>query len=128
MRFAKNLKFVFSLKRLFNSFEYAWRGLRYAWATEQSFKMQIIIALIVIILALYFRIPAIKALILGLTILMVLSFELVNTMAERIIDLVEPRWQDRIRDIKDVLAGAVLIVALGSVIIGLIIFWPYLLN
>jgi len=57
---------------------------------------------------------------------MVLSFELVNTMAERIIDLVEPRWQDKIRDIKDVLAAAVLIAALGSIIIGLIIFWPYL--
>jgi len=117
---------MFSLKRLLNSLKYAFQGLKYAWRTEQSFKMQVIIALIVVVLAFYFQIPATKALILGLTILMVLSFELVNTMAERIVDLVEPRWQGRVGHIKDVLAAAVLIAALGSIIIGLIIFWPYL--
>lgn len=119
---------MLSSKKFFRSFKYAWQGLRHAWRTEQSFKMQIIIALIVIILAVYFRIPAVKSLILGLTILMVLSFELVNTMAERIIDLVEPAFQDKIGHIKDVLAAAVLIAALGSVIIGLAIFLPLIIN
>ncbi|PIP17382.1 MAG: diacylglycerol kinase [Candidatus Portnoybacteria bacterium CG23_combo_of_CG06-09_8_20_14_all_37_13] len=117
---------MLSLNKFLKSLKCAFRGLIHALRSEQSFRLQLIVAFIVIALAVYFRIPAIKALILGLTILMVLSFELVNTMAERIIDLVEPRWQDKIRDIKDVLAAAVLIAALGSIIIGLIIFWPYL--
>jgi len=117
---------MLNLNEFLKSLKCAFRGLIHALKSEQSFRLQLIIALMVIALAIYFRVPAIKALILGMAIIIVLSFELVNTMAERIIDLVEPAWQDKIRDIKDVLAAAVLLAALGSVIIGLIIFWPYL--
>ncbi|MFH1392303.1 MAG: diacylglycerol kinase family protein [bacterium] len=117
---------MINLSKFFKSLKCALRGLIHALRSEQSFRLQIIIAFIVIALAIYFRVPAIKALVLGMAIIIVLSFELVNTMAERIIDLVEPRWQDNIRDIKDVLAAAVLLAAIGSVIIGLVIFLPYL--
>jgi diacylglycerol kinase len=110
------------------SFKCAFRGLIHALRTEQSFQIQIVVALVVIILAVYFHIPRVQGLILGVTILMVLSLELVNTIAERIVDLVEPRWHNRVRDIKDVLAAAVLLASLGAIVIGVIVFGPYVFN
>lgn len=116
---------MFSLKKFIQSFRFALRGLKYAWSKEQSFRLQIIIAILVIGAAFYFGVTYFEGLILGVTILIVLSLELINTMLERVIDLVEPTWQRQVGEIKDILAGAVLIAALGSIIIGAIIFWPY---
>jgi len=115
-----------SLEKLKKSFQFAFKGLKCAWQQEQSFRIQLIIAFVVIGAAVYFHITRLQALVLGLTILMVLSFELVNTMSERIIDLVEWRWKQEVGEIKDVLAGAVLVASLGAIIIGIIIFFPYI--
>lgn len=58
----------------------------------------------------------------------VIILEGLNTVLERIIDLAEPRYHEAVRQIKDALAGLVFLAAFGAVIVGLVIFLPYLLN
>lgn len=55
----------------------------------------------------------------------VLSAEVTNTAIERLADQIEPRFDTNIRDIKDVAAGAVLIIAGLAAIVAIIVFWPY---
>ena len=56
----------------------------------------------------------------------IIILEGVNTVLERIIDLVEPRYKDMVGEIKDALAGLVMLASVGAVLIGLLIFWPYI--
>lgn len=56
----------------------------------------------------------------------IIILEGLNTVLEKIIDLSEPRYHEAVRQIKDALAGLVLIAVAGAAVIGLVIFWPYL--
>jgi undecaprenol kinase len=60
-----------------------------------------------------------------LTIALVLSLELANTAAERVMDILKPRVHPYARVVKDAMAGAVLIAACAAVCIGMCILLPY---
>jgi diacylglycerol kinase (ATP) len=64
----------------------------------------------------------------GVCIALVLSLELINTSIEKTIDLLHPDFNERAGEIKDMAAAAVLVAAIISVIIGLIIFIPKILE
>lgn len=117
---------IFSFKKFIRSFQCAFHGLKYAFLKEQTFRIQIIIALVVIALMFYFNVSPLEKVILLAMIFLVLSLELVNTTAEKILDIVEPNSRPKVRIIKDTMAAAVLVSAFGALIIGLIIFLPYL--
>jgi len=112
-----------ALKR---SFSHAIRGLSRVAGEEQSFRIQTGAAAVVVVLmfALDVRPPE-KALLL-LAIAMVLVLELVNSIFERIADMMQPRVHHYVADIKDIMAGAVLVASAASAFIGAVIFWPYL--
>jgi diacylglycerol kinase len=59
--------------------------------------------------------------------LVVLSLELINSQVERILDLVQPEDHPRVKTIKDFSASAVLLSVIGSVVVGIIIFWPHII-
>lgn len=113
------------LKRLIRRFKYSFRGLWYAAGHEQSFRIQLAAALAVTLLMVFFRVKAWEAAILIFSMLIVLVLELINTAAERIIDILKPRIHNYVRDIKDIMASAVLLASAGAAVIGLLIFWPY---
>lgn len=110
------------------SFKYASRGISYAWETEQNFRVEIFIALLVVIMMLVFPLRPIQQVLLGLLIIWVLTLELVNTVLERMADIMKPKAHPYIKITKDLMAGAVLISAAGSAVIGIIIFYPYWAN
>jgi len=110
------------------SFRYAIRGIKYAWKTEQNFRSEIYIALFVLIMMLVFPLRPIEQVLAGLLIIWVLTLELVNTVLERMADIVKPRVHPYIEITKDLMAGAVLISAAGAAVIGVIIFYPYWAN
>ena len=56
----------------------------------------------------------------------VLVLELINSVFERISDGLKPRLHPMVKDIKDIMAGAVFLSSLVAAIIGILIFWPYL--
>jgi len=113
-------------RKFFSSISHAFQGLQTAYLEEKNFRIQIFIAIIVIILAIFLRITKIEWLIILITIGIVLSLELLNSMVEKVLDIINPAKDPKIKIIKDISAAAVLIVSLMAVIIGLTIFIPYL--
>lgn len=117
----------FSIKKFIGSFANALRGIKYA-AKEQNFRMQLIISVIVIFFSLYFDLKIWEKLVLVLMIVLILVLEILNTVFERVTDILEPRIHPYAKIIKDMMAAAVLISAVGSVIIGILIFGPKMIN
>lgn len=115
----------FSVKKFIRSLINASRGIKYA-AKEQNFKIQIIISIIVIFFAQYFDVKVWEKLALVLIIVLILVLEILNSVFERVVDILEPRVHPYAKIIKDMMAAAVLISAIGAVIIGLIIFGPHI--
>jgi diacylglycerol kinase len=55
----------------------------------------------------------------------VLVIELINTIFERVVDILKPSVHPYAQLVKDIMAAAVLLSSIGSIIVGIIIFWPY---
>lgn len=117
-----------SLQRLKQSFFDAARGFGYTFRSEQNFRIQMAVAILVGGGAFVLGLKRWEIILVFLLILMVLSMELLNTVVEKFSDLLMPRMHQQILVVKDVMAAAVLATALGAGIIGGFIFWPYLVN
>ena len=110
------------------SFKIALFGLKSAFKEENNFRTQFIIAVIVICFVIFFGLNSIEASIIFLTILVVLSMELINSQIEKFLDIIQPEHHPRVKIIKDFSAGAVLLSVMGSIVIGFLIFWPYVIK
>jgi diacylglycerol kinase (ATP) len=117
----------FSIAARGKSFRYALRGMGLILKTQHNFWIQSSVALLVIVLGVFFAISAIQWCILVLAMMAVLVAESFNTAMEIDIDLTSPEYHPYARDTKDVAAGAVLLAVIGAVIIGGIIFIPKIL-
>lgn len=118
---------IFNLKKFIKSLGFALRGLKSAMA-EQTFCLFCIAAVAVIILMFLFKVSLYEKLILILITTFVMTLELINSRIERILDIFQPNHDPRVKIIKDISAGAVLLACLGALIIGILIFWPYLVK
>lgn len=116
-----------SFRTLKKSFGYALKGFAYAFKHEQNFRIQTIIGLCVIIAAAVFHVKAWEAVALTGMVVGVLVLEIANTVIEKLIDLLKPRMEQYSGIVKDLMATAVLLSSLASIIVGLIIFLPYIL-
>lgn len=110
------------------SFKFAADGLLYAFKTQRNLRIHLFIALLIIIAGVFLQISYLEFSILILTIAVVISMELFNTAIEAGIDLVSPDNQPLAKIAKDLGAAAVLMFALASIIIGLLILGPRLLD
>lgn len=115
-----------SLRRLLNSFADALRGLKHVFQSEQNFRIQILFGALVLVAAIYFPLPNWQVIVLILLILLVLLVEILNTVFEYFSDLLKPRLHHYVGVIKDIMAGAVLLTSLVALVVGVIIFYPYL--
>ena len=106
------------------SFKCAYEGIRYAISTQRNFRFHLSAALIVVIAAWMLRIDAVAWAVLVLTMGGVIVVELINTAVEVMVDLVSPDYHPLAKTVKDLAAGAVLLAAIGSVIVGIIILGP----
>lgn len=113
--------------QLIRSFGYACRGLKFIWR-ENNFKIQIVIALIVIIAMYFFDLSRLERVALIIVIFSVLILESLNTIFEHLSDVLKPRLHDYIGIIKDIMAAVVFMASLGALIIGIMIFWPHLMD
>ncbi|MDQ7815130.1 MAG: diacylglycerol kinase [Patescibacteria group bacterium] len=113
-------------KGLGESFSHAWRGLRLAFVSERSFRIQVIAATVVFFIALVLPLKEHERLILLLAVAAVLVLELLNSAVERLVDLSKPRLHAFAKDIKDIMAAAVLVASAFSLVIGLLVIWPYI--
>lgn len=115
------------MKKFLNRFKFALEGIRSAFA-EQTFRICCFFAVLVIILMIILGLNTKDKEILILTITIVLAFELLNSQIETLLDIVQPNFDNRVKKIKDISAGAVLISIIGAVVIGILIFYPYVLS
>ena len=118
---------MINFKKLVLAFKVAIRGLGLVIREEQTFRIQVVAAVLVIFFMFYFPLTAPERTILILAIVLVLGLEIINSQIERILDLLQPNFDPKIRRIKDLSASAVLVVSIGSFFVGLLIFLPYLL-
>lgn len=115
-------------KNILYSFKYAIEGIKSSIETERNMKIHITIAILVIIFGLILKISKIEWFICIILISAVISAELFNTVLEVIVDMIMPEKNDNAKRAKDIAAGAVLVMAIGSAIIGLMIFVPKLVE
>ncbi|HLC99533.1 hypothetical protein A2841_01365 [Candidatus Kaiserbacteria bacterium RIFCSPHIGHO2_01_FULL_48_10] len=116
-----------SVRNFGKSFRYAFQGFVYVFQHERNFRVQVLAALLVVVLMLIYPLKTWERVILSLVITLVLVLELINTIFEKIVDILKPRIHHYVEMIKDMMAAAVLIASLGAVAIGLLIFIPYLI-
>lgn len=76
----------------------------------------------------YFKVTKAEWIILIFTFSLVIGFEMVNTAIESMTDILTLRYDISAKNAKDTAAGMVLVSAIFAVIIGLVIFIPYLIN
>lgn len=114
------------MNKLLQSFGYAFKGLAYAFRSQLNFKLHCVATALVVALGLYVQLSIAEWLWISLAIALVLAAELFNTAIEVLVDLVSPTWNDKAGKVKDVAAGAVLLIALLALAIGLFIFVPKL--
>lgn len=112
----------------YKSMGYAIEGIVACLKKERNIKIHFVVMIIVIICGFLLHITLFEWMICCLLFGMVISLELINTAIEATIDLCSPQKHPLAKLAKDCAAGAVLINAIVSVIVGLIIFIPYFLE
>ena len=115
-------------KNLFSSFGFAIEGVMHALKTNRNLRIHFLAAFLVIIASIYFGVNPFEMGILGVMILLVISAEMVNTAIEEMVNLITTEHRREAKLAKDVSAGMVLITVIGSVIVGILIFGPYVLR
>ncbi len=110
------------------SFKHAIDGLKTALKDQPNFVFQFCAALLVIAIGFYFDLTKSDWLIVILTIGFVLAFELTNTAIEEIVNSFTDQVHPAAKKAKDVAAGAVLVAAVTAVVVGLMIFLPYIIR
>lgn len=108
------------------SFKYAFRGIRSVVSSERNAKVHILFAVLAIGLAIALKINAIEFLLIVFTILLVFLTEIINTAIEKTLDLISQENHHMVQQIKDMMAGAVLIAAIAAIIVAVVIFTPVL--
>ncbi len=109
---------------LLHSFKYAFEGIWYVLRSQRNAKIHLGVTLAVILLGLFLRLSALHWAVLLVTIGMVFAAEMFNTVIESLIDLVSPNYHPLAKIAKDAAAGAVFILAMMSVLVGLLVLGP----
>ena len=110
------------------SFGYAFLGVGYFFRNERNGKLQVLIAGSVFLAGILLSISITEWLIILLFTALVISLEMFNSALEKVCDHISPDWHPQIKVIKDMAAGAVLWVSILSLIAGLCIFIPKIIQ
>lgn len=107
-------------------FKRAFAGFHQVLWPELSIKTELAVGVLVLAVAWRLRASQGEFLVLLVTTAAVILVEGLNTVLERTVDLVEPRYHESIRELKDALAGLVMMAIIIAAVIGALIFWPHL--
>lgn len=109
------------------SFRYAFEGWWYVLRTQHNAWIHAIASIAVFVLGLWLRLPTRDWAVLILAVMAVWMAEFMNTALEAVVDMTMPNVHPLAKVAKDVAAAAVLVGAVGSVLIGLLLMGPPLL-
>ncbi|MDD5645189.1 MAG: diacylglycerol kinase [bacterium] len=112
--------------KILKSFNHAIEGLYYILRTQQNFRIHFLIAILIVLMGMYFGIDKSEFMILSVLIFFVLITEVFNTCIELLTDMISETYHPIAKIVKDVSAGAVLLSSFVAIIIGYIIFYSHL--
>ena len=112
--------------KLLQAIRYAARGILMFFRSERNGAIQVSVAVVTMMAGIFLHISTTDWIHVVMCIGAVFTAEMLNTAIEKLCDMVRPEKDPRVRDIKDLAAGAVLVTAIASAAIGGMIFLPYL--
>lgn len=112
----KNANFLDSCKNALD-------GIIYAVTTQGNIKKQLVIAVAVMLISLFFDLSRAEFLCLMFTVVLVIVVELINTAVETVVDLYTELYHPKAKIAKDVAAGAVVVTAINAVIVAYFLFF-----
>ena len=115
---------VIKMEGFIKSFKYAFQGVLSALKCERNIKIHYIAMILVIFFGITLKISKLEWIICIILFGLIISLEMVNTAIEKIVDMITKEKNNDAKVIKDISAGAVLILAICSAIIGIVIFFP----
>ncbi|WP_336733011.1 diacylglycerol kinase [Chryseobacterium sp. VD8] len=110
------------------SLQNAFRGVFLMMKHERNFQLEAMAFLINVFLIFYLNLSSTDTILILMVSFGVLAAEILNTAIEKICDFIHPEFDQRIGFIKDISAGAVLLMAIASVIVGIFVYWKYIFN
>jgi diacylglycerol kinase (ATP) len=116
------------LKKRIQSFAHAFKGITHSLQTEVHMKLHFLAAVVVICAGFYFEVTTTEWALLIMCIVSVIGMELLNSSVEKLCDHLHPDRHETIGKVKDMAAGAVLVVSIGAAVVGGLIFWDYLMS
>ena len=125
---SKGKKKNYSIVRFFKSFSYAFNGIKTACKTEQNFVVDLILGVIAITPGFVLKLSTFEFIIVLLVIGLAITVELINTAIEYTVDMAMPEIHPLAKAAKDLASGAVFIMDLIILIIGIIIYLPKIIN
>ncbi len=120
----KPIQFFLMIKAI----KYALKGIAIATSTQRNMKYHALIALTAVCMGWYFKVESQDWFTIILCISLVFAAELFNTAIEFLVDLVSPNYNELAGKTKDVAAGAVLVISVGALACGMIIFIPHIFS
>lgn len=118
----------FSIRDRIKSFGFAFHGIKILFRDEHNARIHIAAAVLVCSAGLYFNIGQNEWMFIAMCIGSVISLEMINSSLENLSDHVTIKRHPKIKTVKDLAAGAVLFMALTSLVIASIIFIPKILE
>lgn len=119
---------MINIHTLIQSFGYALEGIVYALQHNQNLRIAFVIAFVVIGLSIFFQVTPFEMGILGVMILLLVCTEMLNTAIEEMVNFITREHQKEAKIAKDVSAGMVLLTLVGSIIVEILVFAPYVLR
>lgn len=108
-------------KSFIDAWKKAFAGIWYAIKTQRNLKIQLVIAVIVIICAIYFKLNITECMFLSFATMLVIITEVMNTAVEETVNLCIDKFHPIAKIAKDVAAGAVVLSSLNAVITAVFI-------
>ena len=114
------------MKKFLKPFCYAFSGIFHCFFKQRNFKIQVSFLLLTVALSFWLHISLAEWLVVIICCVIVLAGEMFNTAIEKLCDFINPSINPQIKFIRDVAAGAVLLLSVGAALCGVLIFIPKL--
>ncbi|BAS28474.1 diacylglycerol kinase [Limnochorda pilosa] len=115
-------------RTLAESFRFAWQGFSAALRTQRNLRIHVAAGVLAVATAWALHLPWVQVALVTLAAAAVIGAELFNSALEGLVDLVEARQHPGARQVKDLAAAAVLVAAVGALLVGGVLFLPPLLR
>lgn len=115
-------------RRYSDSFRYAYEGVKTTFQEERNMRTHVMAGAIALLLGVFLSLSITEWLWILLASFLVFVMEILNTVIENLVDLVTQEYHPLAKKVKDMAAAAVLSTTVFSVVTGLLIFAPKLLD